>query len=248
MSKYSESKKCLFFLDYDGTLIGFNNNASEATPTNDLYEVLEDLQSNPHNQIVIISGRPHDTLSDWFADKQYYLVAEHGAWSNYPEFVWHTKTHISTRWKYPIKHVMTKFTNMTAGSVVEEKNYSLAWHYRKVQSGLGNLRAQELVDHLRYLLPHHGLQLLMGNKVIEVKNSELNKGRAAMEIVNDFKPDFIFAIGDDATDEDMFLELPADSITVKVGSRKSAARYYIETQEEVLKLIKKFAQPTYQSV
>lgn len=248
LSKYRESKKCLFFLDYDGTLIGFNNNASEATPTNDLYEVLEDLQSNPHNQIVIISGRPHDTLSDWFADKQYYLVAEHGAWSNYPEFVWHTKTHISTRWKYPIKHVMTKFTNMTAGSVVEEKNYSLAWHYRKVQSGLGNLRAQELVDHLRYLLPHHGLQLLMGNKVIEVKNSELNKGRAAMEIVNDFKPDFIFAIGDDATDEDMFLELPADSITVKVGSRKSAARYYIETQEEVLKLIKKFAQPTYQSV
>lgn len=217
-------------------------------PTTDLYEVLEELQSNPNNQIVIISGRSHDTLSTWFADKKYYLVAEHGAWSNYPEFVWHTKSHISTRWKSPIKNVMAKFTNMTAGSVVEEKNYSLAWHYRKVKSGLGNLRAQELVDHLRYLLPHHGLQLLMGNKVIEVKNSELNKGKAAMEIVNDFKPDFIFAIGDDATDEDMFLELPADSITIKVGSRKSAARYYIGTQEEVLKLIKKFAQPAYQSL
>ena len=103
-----------------------------------------------------------------------------------------------------------------------------------------------MVDHLRYLLPHHGLQLLMGNKVIEVKNSELNKGKAAMEIVNDFKPDFIFAIGDDATDEDMFLELPADSFTVKVGSRKSAARYYTETQEEVLKLIKQFTEPPYQ--
>jgi trehalose 6-phosphate synthase/phosphatase len=246
LSRYNEGKRNLFFLDYDGTLIGFNNNANEATPTNDLYEVLEELQSNPNNQIVIISGRPHETLSEWFADKKYYLVAEHGAWSNYPDYNWHTKTHISTRWKYPIKHIMAKFANMTAGSYVEEKNYSLAWHYRKVQSGLGNLRAQELVDHLRYLLPHHGLQLLMGNKVIEVKNSELNKGRAAMEIVQDFKPDFIFAIGDDATDEDMFLELPPDSITVKVGSRKSAARYYIETQEEVLKLIKKFTQHTYE--
>ncbi len=169
-------------MDYDGTLIGFNNNANEATPTNDLYEVLEELQSNPNNQIVIISGRPHETLSEWFEGKQYYLVAEHGAWSNYPDFKWHTRTHFSTRWKYPIKHIMTKFTNMTAGSVMEEKDYSLAWHYRKVQSGLGNLRAQELVDHLRYLLPQHGLQLLMGNKVIEVKNSELNKGKAAMEI------------------------------------------------------------------
>lgn len=243
LEKYSNSKRNLFFLDYDGTLIGFNNNANEATPTHDLYYVLEKLQENPNNQIVIISGRPHDTLSDWFDGKNYYLVAEHGAWSNYPDFMWHTKTHISTRWKYPIKHIMTKFANMTAGSVVEEKNYSLAWHYRKVQSGLGNLRSQELVDHLRYLLPHHGLQLLMGNKVIEVKNSELNKGRAAMEIVNHFKPDFIFAIGDDATDEDMFLELPRESITVKVGSRKSAARYYIETQEDVLKLIKYFIEP-----
>ena len=41
----------------------------------------------------------------------------------------------------------------------------------------------------------------------------------------------------------MFLELPRESITVKVGSRKSAARYYIETQEDVLKLIKYFIEP-----
>lgn len=248
LSQFHNSKKCLFFLDYDGTLIGFNNNANEATPTPDLYHILELLQSNPKNQIVIISGRPHNTLSDWFSSKKYYLVAEHGAWSNYPDFIWRSKTHISTHWKYPIKHIMTKFTNMTAGAAIEEKNYSLAWHYRKVQSGLGNQRAQELVDNLRYLLPHHGLQLLVGNKVIEVKNNELNKGRAAMEIVNDFKPDFIFAIGDDATDEDMFLELPSDSITVKVGNRKSAARYYIETQEEVLQLIQQFTQRGYQPI
>jgi trehalose 6-phosphate synthase/phosphatase len=237
---YNKSPKRLFFLDYDGTLIGFDNNPQQATPTHELYEVLEKLQSNPNNQVVIISGRPHETLSEWFADNKCFLVAEHGAWSNYPDFKWRAKSHISTRWKYPIKHIMTKFTNMTAGSVLEEKKYSLAWHYRKVQSGLGSLRAQELVDQLRYLLPQYGLQLLMGNNVIEVKNSELNKGKAAMEIVNDFKPDFIFAIGDDVTDEDMFLELPISSITVKVGSRKSAARFYIENQEEVLHLIKHF--------
>lgn len=246
LKDYDESKRNLFFLDYDGTLIGFNNNPNQATPTNELYAVLEQLQANPNNQIVIISGRPHENLAEWFSDRKCYLVAEHGAWSNYPDFKWHTKSHISTIWKYPIKHIMTKFANMTAGSIVEEKKYSLAWHYRKVQSGLGHLRAQELVDQLRYLLPHHGLQLLMGNNVIEVKNSELNKGKAAMEIVNDFKPDFIFAIGDDATDEDMFLELPTTSTTVKVGSRKSKAKYYIETQEDVLKLIKYFIRPVKQ--
>src|SRR5690606_2647674 len=117
----------------------------------------------------------------------------------------------------------------------------LAWHYRKVQNGLGQSRSQELMDSLRYLIPHHGLQLLMGDKVIEVKNSELNKGKAAMEIVNSYLPDFIFAIGDDATDEDMFHELPHTAITVKVGSKKSAAQYYVDNQEEALHLIEHIA-------
>ncbi|MFZ4262129.1 bifunctional alpha,alpha-trehalose-phosphate synthase (UDP-forming)/trehalose-phosphatase [Sphingobacterium sp. HJSM2_6] len=245
LSQYNSSKRNLFFLDYDGTLISFNKDAEAAIPTHQLNETLAQLQANPNNQVVIISGRPKQTLANWFAQKKYFLVAEHGAWSNYPDYQWHTKNHISTRWKYPIKHIMSKFANITAGAFVEEKNYSLAWHYRKVQSGLGNLRSLELVDNLRYLLPHHGLQLLMGNKVIEVKNSELNKGKAAMEIVNHFQPDFIFAIGDDATDEDMFLELPKDTFTVNVGGRKSAARYYIESQLDVLDLIKKFTNPTH---
>ncbi len=239
--QYQEAKKRLFFLDYDGTLIGFHRDADAASPTESLYRTLELLQSNPANQIVIISGRPHETLERWFGKKAYFLVAEHGAWSNYPAHQWHGKNHISTRWKIPVKHIMNKFANRTAGAIVEEKTYSLAWHYRKAQNGLGHLRSQELVDSLRYLIPHHGLQLLMGDKVIEVKSSELNKGKAAMEVVADYKPDFIFAIGDDATDEDMFLELPQEAITVKVGNKKSAAQYYVESQEEAVSLIDYFA-------
>ncbi|WP_437920058.1 bifunctional alpha,alpha-trehalose-phosphate synthase (UDP-forming)/trehalose-phosphatase [Sphingobacterium sp. LRF_L2] len=241
LQSYQLGKKRLFFLDYDGTLIGFHKDADAAAPTESLYRTLEILQSNPANQIVIISGRPHETLDRWFGGKDYFLVAEHGAWSNYPDFQWKSKTNISTRWKIPVKHIMNKFANRTAGAIVEEKTYSLAWHYRKAQTGLGQLRSQELVDSLRYLIPHHGLQLLMGDKVIEVKNSELNKGKAAIEIVNHFSPDFVFAIGDDATDEDMFLELPQQAITVKVGNKKSAAQYYVENQEEAVNLIEYFA-------
>ncbi|KGE12533.1 bifunctional alpha,alpha-trehalose-phosphate synthase (UDP-forming)/trehalose-phosphatase [Sphingobacterium deserti] len=239
--RYRSAQRRLFFLDYDGTLIGFHKDADAASPTESLYRTLEMLQSNPANQIVIISGRPHETLDRWFGKKEYFLVAEHGAWSNYPHREWHGKSHISTRWKIPVKHIMNKFANRTAGAIVEEKTYSLAWHYRKTQTGLGHLRSQELVDSLRYLIPHHGLQLLLGDKVIEVKSSELNKGKAAKEVVAHYKPDFIFAIGDDATDEDMFLELPEEAITVKVGNKKSAAQYYVESQEEAVSLIDYFA-------
>lgn len=240
LQAYQEAKKRLFFLDYDGTLIGFHRDVASAAPTKSLYQLLDRLQAQPQNQVVIISGRPKDTLQQWFGGKGFYLVAEHGAWTNYPDFAWHSKAHVSTRWKFPVQHLMHKFANRTAGAFVEEKNYALAWHYRKVQDGLGQLRSQELIDSLRYLLPHHGLQLLLGNKVIEVKSAELNKGKAAMELVSAIEPDFIFAIGDDATDEDMFLELPESAMTVKVGNKKSAAKYYVEQQQEAVELLQFF--------
>ncbi|PRD57510.1 bifunctional alpha,alpha-trehalose-phosphate synthase (UDP-forming)/trehalose-phosphatase [Sphingobacterium gobiense] len=241
-NQYQNSQKRLFFLDYDGTLIGFHKDADDAAPTTSLYRILEKLQSDNENQIVIISGRPRETLTRWFGDKDYYLVAEHGAWTNYPAHTWTHRPQLSNRWKIPVKHIMTKFANITAGASVEEKSYSLAWHYRKAQQGLGQLRSQELVDSLRYLIPQHGLQLLQGDKVIEVKNGEVNKGLAALEIVNHYKPDFIFAMGDDVTDEDMFIELPSSALTVKVGNKKSEAHFYVENQEDAVNLVHYFVE------
>lgn len=240
LQKYRSSRKCLFFLDYDGTLIGFQKDAEAAIPTKNIYLLLDELQANPNNQVVIISGRPYTTLNKWFGTKPYFLVAEHGAWSNYPTHEWNNKHNTSTPWKIPVKRIMHKFTNLTPGALIEEKTSSLAWHYRRVQAGLGQMRSQELVENMRYLLTQYGLQLLMGDKVIEIKSNELNKGKAAVDIVNHYNPDFIFAIGDDSTDEDMFFELPETAITVKVGNKNSAARYYVENQVEAVTLISAF--------
>lgn len=240
LARYEDSQRRLFFLDYDGTLVGFQKNAHHATPPESLYSLLLRLQSNPANQVVIISGRKQDTLENWFKHTGLFLVAEHGAWTNFPEFKWLSKNHLSTEWKIPVKRIMDKYANRTSGASVEEKSNSLAWHYRKSQTGLGQQRAHELFGSLQYLLKRYGLQLLFGDKVIEVKNSELNKGTAAMEIVNIFKPDFIFSIGDDVTDEDMFVALPEHAVTVKVGNKKSDAQFYVENQQEALLLIELF--------
>jgi len=55
-----------------------------------------------------------------------------------------------------------------------------------------------------------------------------------------FNPDFIFAMGDDITDEDMFQELPAEALTVKVGNKKTAARYFVENQQQALSVLNFF--------
>lgn len=119
------------------------------------------------------------------------------------------------------------FTDRTPGSFIEEKDFSLVWHYRKVEESLGEIRSNELMNTLRYLLEDKGVQVLPGNKVVEVKNVEINKGKAAVNFIQNDRYDFIMAIGDDHTDEDIFKSLPETAITIKVGSHVSAARYFI---------------------
>ena len=65
-----------FFLDYDGTLVKFQNHAQKASPTVLLYNLLDSIIADPLNTLVIISGRAQESLSTWFDGRSYYLVAE----------------------------------------------------------------------------------------------------------------------------------------------------------------------------
>lgn len=236
-SSYNVSKKRLILLDYDGTLVGFNKNADKAVPTPEVYAVLDKLSNDPRNLVTIISGRKYSNLESWFGGRPYYLIAEHGIWSNYPNHEWHLVPGLSNSWKTEVNQILQRFTDRTPGSSIEEKSHSLAWHYRKVERAFGLRQAQELLQELRHLNQVLDLQLINGDRVIEIKNKLVNKGKAAINLANEIDPDFILCIGDDATDEDMFIALPEHSITIKVGDKQSHAKYYVENNKEVLQLL-----------
>ena len=101
-------------------------------------------------------------------------------------------------------------------------------------------RAAELNEVLTSLIGNDDISVLSGNKVMEVKSSNVNKGRAAVRILSEDTYDFVFAIGDDWTDEFMFQELPKEAITVKVGLNKTQAKYFVEGTKRVRELLKKF--------
>jgi trehalose 6-phosphate synthase/phosphatase len=136
---------------------------------------------------------------------------------------------------------MQFYMDRTPGSFIEEKDYSLVWHYRKTVSELGKIRARELTETLRYIATTLRLQVLEGNKIIEVKNIGINKGRAVLKWIQKISPDFILAIGDDKTDEDIFDELP-DHYTIKVGIGTTAARYRVKSPRDVRGIIKTLIQ------
>ncbi|HVI46156.1 MAG TPA: bifunctional alpha,alpha-trehalose-phosphate synthase (UDP-forming)/trehalose-phosphatase [Chitinophaga sp.] len=236
--EYRQANKRIIFLDYDGTLVGFQANIDQASPDPDLYQLLRDLAAPPENDVVMISGRNHATLGEWFGHMPLDLIAEHGAWQKTKEGEWYQLPGLSDSWKQDLIPVMEQFTDRTPGAFIEEKSYSLVWHYRKVESGLGELRANELADTLRFYTAEQGLQVLPGDKVIEVKNIEINKGKAALSWLNHKKYDFIMAMGDDVTDEDIFKSMPSNAFTIKIGSQVSAAQYYLRSYHEVRHLLR----------
>ncbi len=236
LDAYKKAKNRLLILDYDGTLVDFKKQIDQAYPDKELYKLLDQLGDNSKNHLAIISGRNHKTMENWFGAKNYNLIAEHGVWTK-KNREWEHIPGLSNAWKEEVHLLMDAFSDRTPGSFVEEKSYSLVWHYRNVQKGLGALRGNELMDNLRYMIAPHGLQLLSGNKVIEVKNTEVNKGKATLKLVDQDEYDFILAIGDDYTDEDIFKVLPNNAITIKVGTDISAARYFVEDYKEVRSLL-----------
>jgi trehalose 6-phosphate synthase/phosphatase len=237
INRYAKTKNRIIFLDYDGTLVDFKSNIAQADPDKQLYELLTLLTEDPANHVVLISGRKHDNLSDWFGKENIYLIAEHGAWYRQQNTSWHKISGLSDAWKQDIYPILETYVDRTPGSFIEEKTYSLVWHYRKAQKGLGELRANELANNLKYLASDKGLQLLPGDKVLEIKNMEVNKGKAAVSLVEKGNYDFIIAFGDDYTDEDIFKALPDSAVTIKVGSNISAAKFYLRNPTEVRRFL-----------
>lgn len=239
---YNRAKSRIIFLDYDGTLVNFSPEINTVAPDADLYDLLTELTSDPSNFIILISGRSHHYLQEWFGHMNVNLIAEHGAWQRRGG-VWQSHHGLDDKWKKDIYPVLERFVDRTPGAFVEEKDYSLVWHYRKVEKGLGELRTSEMVNNVKYLVNDRGLQVLSGNKVVEIKNIEINKGKAATGHLHNKDYDFIMAIGDDHTDEDIFKSLPENAITIKVGSNISAARFYLRDPGSVRSLLRSLAEP-----
>ncbi len=237
---YLKAKERLFFLDYDGTLVSFSGRPELAKPDGELKKILAEL-ADKNNRVVIISGRDRQTMETWLGDLPIDLVAEHGVWFKEGGGEWEMIEPLKQDWKETIRPILELYMDRTPGSLIEEKEFSLVWHYRMSDPELGSLRARELKDALVNLTENFNLMVLEGNKVIEVKPANINKGRAALRWLVPRAWDFILAMGDDWTDEDLFDVLPDWAYSIKIGLEPSRARFNLESSREARRLLKELA-------
>jgi trehalose 6-phosphate synthase/phosphatase len=224
-------------LDYDGTLVPFARNPREAIPDEELLALLNKLGSSENTSLTIISGRDTESLEEWFGEMPVNLVAEHGATVRRIGKPWTNAKIIDQTWKPLLRPTLERFVKRCPRSFIEEKNHTLAWHYRNVDPELGFVRSRELLDSLFHLVRSGQLQVIDGNKVIEIRMAGIDKGFAARRIIERSDSDFVLVVGDDKTDEDMFKALDGQATTIKVGPEHSAAQYSVVHHSEVISLL-----------
>lgn len=239
VSDYHERKKRVLFLDYDGTLVGFKDDPQDAKPDENLYNLLDNLQSQENTTVVLISGRDKETFERWFGSKDYTLITDHGVWLRQKK-EWIALERLKTDWMQSIRPILETFVDRTPGTFIETKKFSLAWHYRMADPELVKTRTLELNTVLTSMVANNDLMVLKGNKVIEIKSSNVNKGRALSRFIVQDDYDFVTVMGDDWTDEYMFEEAPEKSHTIKVGFTKTKAKYKVKDSEQVHALLNKF--------
>jgi trehalose 6-phosphate synthase/phosphatase len=238
LKAYRKAEKRLILLDYDGTLIPFYNKPEEAVPGDVIKDLVARLVRDKKNRVMLISGRDSETLENWFRNSKIDIAAEHGLMFKEREGEWKLNDSLNLKWKDNVKAFIDKYVESHPGSFSEEKKYSLAWHYRAADSMDEEAIRVQFSKDLAMLNLNDDFDILQGNKVIEIKSSYTNKGKFLTRFLKDKDFDFVLAIGDDVTDEDMFNALKEKHHhTIKVGLGNTAARYNLVGVNNVLSFL-----------
>jgi trehalose 6-phosphate synthase/phosphatase len=232
---FNEAKSKLIFLDLDGTLSPINVQLSPIFLTDRIREILLTLSLNPNTQVIIISGRSRDDLDRTFGELPLVVVAEHGGFFKEHRGRWIARFPASVLWKFRVLQSVHELNCQYSGSVVEEKYYSICWHYGFIKGGISEVEIQRILSTL-HLIPNENEFAIHNEKsTIDIRSVGIDKGRFAGQWIWGQRPfDFILAMGDSKTDEDLFEAVGLDYFTIKIGNKnKSSARYCISDQKNV---------------
>lgn len=238
LAAYTSASRRVFLLDYDGTLVSFASKPELAKPTSRVKRILGQLASQKQNEVIIVSGRSREDLDKWFRNIPVTLIAEHGSFVRPASSKkWQSDSH-DTTWKPIVRDILTEYVAKIPGSFIEQKNLALVWHYRTTDHAQAKKFLPSIKKSLLQMAGSFNLKIEDGNMILEIMPSNISKSSAATR--SSKNADFVFAIGDDTTDEAMFRALPPPAWTIKVGAGITDARYRVDNVEAVLDLLEKF--------
>lgn len=241
-----ESDCILLFLDYDGTLVSFRSRPKDVKTPEHVKQALTYLCKKQEFSIFIITGRSLGEIKNLVDIRGINYAALHGLiieFSDGTKKYWNPPQSDLILIENIIKDAQIYFKN-ESGVLIEDKNYSVAFHYRMVPKDRKDELIELFLNLVRKIDTSEKLDLLRGAEVIEVRPNNWNKGKAVEFILEKFISNYKVLpiyIGDDKTDEDAFHYLTNKGITIYVKNencRETEASYWVDNPQKVLEFLK----------
>src|SRR5262245_59665579 len=207
-------------LDLDGTLLPFAPTPEEARLDDATAALIHALAATPGVTLGIISGRPLRLVEDLpprFPGVAF--VAEHGVWLC-AGGAWEAALRPVPQLD-EIEQSLRQLAERNPGALVERKSCSVCLHWRRVapeQHDAIAAAAEMLVD--EWLETHQQLERLPEVEALEVRHRAAHKG-SAVQWLRGRAPvgAAMLALGDDITDEDMFVSLRDSDVGILVSAQ-----------------------------
>ncbi|KAG0086829.1 hypothetical protein BGZ93_007155 [Podila epicladia] len=234
-----------------------------------MFKTVRSLAQDPRNIVYIMSGRTKESLDELFGSiPDIGLCAEGGCFLKFAgKAAWEDQIQEGSnmQWREKVMEMFEYYMERTPGSEIEEKSVPIVWHYRQADNPtFGLWQARECQNHIEEAIGSiYPIHAVVGRKCVEVMPRDVSKSQATKTIVDALRAasangksrpplDFVVSIGDDRSDEDMFkycnglqddTGLNKDRIvTVTVGSKSSAAKWFVPGVSAVLQNLQTLAQ------
>ncbi len=212
------SSHLVIALDLDGTLIPFAPTPAEAVIDGEAAALLEALPQLPNVTVGVITGRPRALVADLVGRfPKVAFAAEHGVW-RFAEGAWEAAMPPLAE-LHEIAASLVGLVQRYPGALIERKSCSVCLHWRQVVAEQHDsiiAEAEVIVD--EWLETHRHLERLPGVEMLEVRHTHAHKGSALAWLRRRAPTGApVLVIGDDLTDEDMFVSLRNGDIGILVA-------------------------------
>jgi len=222
--------------DVDGTISPIVDHPADAVVDPDALSTLAALARMPGTPVALVSGRALLELTAMTdLGPEVILVGSHGA--EHGDYVAVAPTR-ALALEQLLRDVRA-ITDGVAGVVVEEKAMGVAVHVRRSSRADAERVTSEVVAGPS---TRAGVRTTHGKEVVELSVVEADKGRALDRLREETAADAVVFAGDDVTDETAFARLRPTDVGIKVGPGHTAARFRVETTEDVSTLLAALAQ------
>lgn len=223
--------------DIDGTLAPIVADPWRARISDELRACLRSLATR--TPVAIVTGRAVKDARPLLGFSPHYVVGNHGA-EGIPGFDGQSSAfqRVCAAWLAELSAPGdAQGWRTMPGIMLEDKQYSLSFHYRHARRPA--LAKRLLEERVARLVPLP--DIVPGKRVLNLLPPDApHKGEALLSLLDHSGCGRALYVGDDVTDEDVFRMRMPEVLSIRVGrKRKSAANMYLKSQADVARLVRR---------